>query len=47
MDNEDRINPDQNRVDPSEDIDSLSREPGGRVDPSEVEQDEDEGVADQ
>ena len=47
MDNEDKINPDENRVDPSEDIDSLSRVPGGKVDPSEVEQDEEEGGADQ
>jgi len=41
MENEDNINnPDLNRVDPSEDSDSLSREPGlNRVDPSEVEPD--------
>jgi len=45
MENEDNINnPDPNRVDPSEDIESLSREPGlNRVDPSEVEPDEVEG----
>lgn len=44
MQNEDNINnPDQNRVDPSEDVDALTREPGGRVDPSEDEQREDEG----
>ena len=47
MQNEDKISPDQNRVDPSEDIDALSEEPGGKVDPSEVEQDEDRGGADQ
>lgn len=45
MEKEDNVNPEQqSRVDPSEDIDSLSREPGGKVDPSEVEQDEDEGA---
>jgi hypothetical protein len=48
MQNEDKISPDQNRVDPSEDIDALSEEPGGgSVDPSEVKQDEGEGAADQ
>lgn len=42
MQNEDNINnPDQNRVDPSEDIESLSRESGqNRVDPSEDEPDQ-------
>ena len=36
MENENNLNPDQNRVDPSEDVDALSRE-------SEDEQDEAEG----
>jgi hypothetical protein len=43
MQNEDNINPEQNRVDPSEDVDALTREPGGKVDPSEDEPGEDEG----
>lgn len=45
MQNEDNINnPDQSRVDPSEDLDALSREPGqNRVDPSEDEPDQVEG----
>ncbi len=47
MQNEDKISPDQNRVDPSEDIDALSEEPGGNVDPSEVEPDEAAGGGDQ
>lgn len=42
MQNEDNINnPDQNRVDPSEDLDALSRESGqNRVDPSEDDKEE-------
>ncbi len=43
MENEDNINPDLDRVDPSEDVDALTREPGGKVDPSEDEPGEDEG----
>ena len=45
MQNEDNINsPDQNRVDPSEDLDALSRESGqSQVDPSEDEPNQVEG----